>query len=240
MKVTLFVQCLVDIMRPDVAESMVQLFERLGIKVDCPMEQTCCGQIAFNSGYWKEAREAAKHFISLFEKAEVIVAPSGSCVSMVRCHYPKLFSENSSWETRARRISERTYELSQFLVDVMGVIDVNASYHGKVTYHDSCHLLRTLRVKNQPRDLIQRVRGVELIELKDSDRCCGFGGAFSIKFREISTAILEEKVDHILESGADTLVGCDLGCLLNIEGMLTRKKASIKVLHLAELLNSHA
>ncbi|MEW5909494.1 MAG: (Fe-S)-binding protein [Thermodesulfobacteriota bacterium] len=240
MKVTLFVQCLVDLMRPDVAGSMVQIFDRLGIEVECPTEQTCCGQMAFNSGYWKESRGAAKHFISLFEEAEAVVAPSGSCVAMVRHQFPKLFSEDPAWKDRAGRISEKTFEFSQFLVDVLGVTDLNASYKGRVTYHDSCHLLRALRVRNQPRKLIRKVKGVDFIEMKDSDRCCGFGGAFSIKYSEISSAVAEEKVSHILESGADTVVGSDLGCLLNIEGMLRRKRAPVKVLHLAELLNSHA
>jgi L-lactate dehydrogenase complex protein LldE len=239
MKVTLFVQCLVDALLPEAAEGMVQVFKRLGIKVECPTEQTCCGQIAFNSGYRKEARIAAGRFIRIFEHAEAVVAPSGSCVHMVR-RYPELFADDPKQLDRAKRLSEKTFEFSQFLVDVIGIEDVGASYKGKVTYHDSCHLLRGLRIKDQPRRLIKKVRGVEMIEMKDPDRCCGFGGAFSVKYGAISTAVLEEKVAQIIESGADTVVGCDPGCLINMEGMIRRKGLPIKTLHIAELLGRHA
>lgn len=235
-RISLFVQCLVDAIYPDVAEAMVRIFERLGISVAIPVDQTCCGQMAYNSGYSREAKVAAKRFIRIFENAEVIVAPSGSCVNMVSHHYLELFKDENHWLQRARRISDITFELSQFLIDVLGVEDVGARYDGTLTYHDSCHLLRNLKIKEQPRKLIQNVKGLTFLEMKDSDRCCGFGGTFSFKYPEISTAMLEDKVQHIVDSGADGVVGCDVGCLMNMEGMIRRKGLPLKTIHLAQLL----
>jgi L-lactate dehydrogenase complex protein LldE len=235
-RISLFVQCLVDAIYPDVAEAMVRIFERLGISVTIPVDQTCCGQMAYNSGYYREAKVAARRFIRIFENAEVIVAPSGSCVNMVSHHYPELFKDESQWLKRAKRISGMTFELSQFLVDVLGVEDVGARYDGTLTYHDSCHLLRNLKIKEQPRKLIQNVKGATFLEMKDSDRCCGFGGTFSFKYPEISTAMLEDKVQHIVDSGADGVVGCDVGCLMNMEGMIHRKGLPLKTIHMAQLL----
>ena len=217
---------------------MARLLSKLGIEMAYPPDQTCCGQPAYNAGYRKEATAASRHFIRTFERAELIVCPSGSCVNMVRHHYPDLFRDDPVWLERARNVGSRTFELSEYLVDRLGAEDLGASYHGKVTYHDSCHLLHGLGVREQPRRLISRVRGIQFVEMKDSDRCCGFGGSFSLKYEDISSAILEDKVRNIVDSGADTVVGCDMGCLMNIEGMLNRTNPSIRTLHIAQLLSS--
>jgi L-lactate dehydrogenase complex protein LldE len=236
MRVTLFVQCLVDSLYPEVGEAMVALFNRLGISVRVPTNQTCCGQPAFNAGHRKAAGRAAKRFITIFEDAEVIVCPSGSCVAMVRHHYPELFANDPKWLGRAAGIGRKTFELSQYLVDVLGIDDVGACYPGKVTYHDSCHLLRGLGVAEQPRHLIRNIRRTELVEMNASDRCCGFGGTFAVKYPDISVAMVDEKIDNIIASGADTVTGCDISCLMNIQGRLSRIGSPVKTLHLAQLL----
>jgi len=233
--VTLFIQCLVDGIYPEVGEAMVRIFGKLGINLICPTKQTCCGQPALNAGYCREAGVAAKRFIDIFETADVIVCPSGSCVTMVRHHYPRLFDDDP-WLQRARQVAAKTYELTEYLVDVLGVEDLGARYDGTITYHDSCHLLRYLRVKAQPRKLLSKVSGAELIEMYDSDRCCGFGGSFSVKYADISSAMVADKVNNIIASGADTVVGCDMGCLMNIQGMLSRQGSDIKIMHIAQIL----
>lgn len=235
-KITLFIQCLVDAVWPHVAEAMARVLEDLGLTLDCPTDQTCCGQPAFNSGFQREARAAARRFVEIFENAGTIVSPSGSCVHMVRHHYPELFKDELQWRRRVERIAARTYEFTEFLVDVLKVEDLGASYRGRVTYHDSCHLLRGIRVQEQPRRLLRSVKGLELVEMKNSDYCCGFGGAFAVKYPDISTAMVNDKVDHIVNSGAGTVVGCDTGCLLNIAGAVSRRGLSIKTMHIAEIL----
>jgi L-lactate dehydrogenase complex protein LldE len=234
--VTLFIQCLVDGIYPEVAQAMVRIFRGLGIKLSCPTQQTCCGQPAFNSGYQQEARAAARRFIRLFESAETIVCPSGSCVTMVRHHYPELFHNDAAWQQRAVQVASRTYELTQFLVDILGLDDLGAHYDGTVTYHDSCHLLRYLGVKEQPRRLLRKVSGLNFVEMHDSDRCCGFGGAFSFKYGDISAAMAEDKARNVIASGADTVVGCDMGCLMNIQGILSRRGSPVKAMHIAQIL----
>jgi L-lactate dehydrogenase complex protein LldE len=234
--ITLFIQCLIDSLYPEVGMAMVNVFDRLGITMDCPPNQTCCGQPAFNSGYRQEARTAARRFIDIFEDAPLIVCPSGSCVNMVRHHYPELFQNEPRRLSRARKVSAKIFEFTEYLVDILKVDDVGARFEGRITYHDSCHLLRNLGVKQQPRQLIEHVHGAEFVEMKDSERCCGFGGAFSVKYPDISSAILEEKVDNIIAAEVDAVVGCDISCLMNIQGMLNRRKPDIKVLHIAQLL----
>jgi len=234
--VSLFIQCLVDGIYPEVGEAMVQIFRRLGISLACPTNQTCCGQTAYNSGYLQEARVAAQRFISIFESADAIVCPSGSCVTMMRHHYPKLFSADDSWLQRAQRVAAKTFELTEYLVDILEVEDIGAHYNGVITYHDSCHLLRNLRIQEQPRRLLHKVSGAEFIEMHDSDRCCGFGGSFAFKYPDISVAMVQDKVNNIINSGADTVVGCDMGCLMNIQGMLSRKESEIKIMHIAQIL----
>jgi len=235
-RVTLFVQCLVDGIYPEVAEAVVRVFERLGLDVACPTDQTCCGQPAYNTGYHKEAAVAARRFIEIFEPAAVIVCPSGSCVDMVRHHYPALFADDPAWLSRAEAVSGKIYEFSEYMVDVLGVSDLGSTFQGRVTYHDSCHLSRRLGVARQPRTLIRGIAGAELVEMAESNRCCGFGGTFSVKYSEISGAILSDKVDRILDTGADAVVGCDMSCLMNIDGMLSRRNSNVKALHIAQLL----
>ena len=238
-RVTLFVQCLIDSVFPHVGEAMVRVFERLGIELDCPADQTCCGQPAFNSGYHRAARKAARHFIQTFEAAEVIVCPSGSCTDMVRHHYAGLFQDDPAWLARAQRVAGRTYEFSQYLVDVLGVSEVGARFDGTVTYHDSCHLLRNLKVAEQPRQLIAGVAGARFVEMTDADRCCGFGGTFAVKYPDISVGMLEDKVAAIRETGAEAVVGCDMSCLMHIQGMLSRRRIPVRTMHIAELLAGH-
>jgi L-lactate dehydrogenase complex protein LldE len=235
-KITLFIQCLVDTIYPEVAEAMVQVFRRLGISLTCPTDQTCCGQPAFNSGYRRQARIAAKHFIEVFEDSEIIVCPSGSCVNMVRHHYAELFQDSPLWLRRAQDLAGRTYEFSEYLVDILGVEDLGIRFNAKVTYHDSCHLLRGIGVKAQPRVLLANVAGIEFVEMHNSDTCCGFGGSFSIKYSDISNAMVTDKINNIIASGAHVVVGCDMGCLMNIEGKLSRMGSDIKVMHLSQIL----
>lgn len=239
-KVSLFVQCLVDAMQPQIAQAMVDIFSRLHLEVDCPTEQTCCGQMAFNAGHRKEAAIAARHFVAVFENAEVIVCPSGSCTAMVVHHYPELLAADPKWSDRAKQVAAKTYEFTQFVVDILGVEELGARYAGTATYHDSCHLARSLGIREQPRKLLDRIFGLNLVEMEDSDRCCGFGGVFSVKYPEISTALVQDKVKNIVRSGADLVVGCDLGCLMNIQGMLHRQGSNIQAMHIAQLLNSRS
>jgi L-lactate dehydrogenase complex protein LldE len=240
MRVSIFITCLVDQLYPQVGMATANLLTRLGVEVTFNADQTCCGQPAFNSGYHPEARSVAEQMLRLFarelESADYIVAPSGSCVTMIRKYYPELFADNTELKTQAEFVGQRLYELSHFLVEVLGVEDVGSEFEGRVTYHDSCHLLRELGLSRPPRKLINAVRGVEFVELDEAEVCCGFGGTFSVKHPEISAAIAAEKVACIERSRADTVVACDASCLMQIGGMLSRKGSPIRTLHLAELL----
>jgi L-lactate dehydrogenase complex protein LldE len=241
MKVSLFVTCLVDQMWSSVGASTVEVLRRAGCEVEFDDRQTCCAQPAFNTGYRDEARQVAQRFIRIFEesKADAIVSPSGSCTAMVH-HFPELFTGDAEWSERARAIAARTHELSGFLVRVLAIDDVGASWNGKLTWHDACHGLRDLNLRSEPRKLIRKVRGAELVELENSDACCGFGGTFSIKYPEISVAILDQKLEAIERSGVHAVVSGDASCLMQIGGRLSRKGSSVRVLHLAELLASRA
>jgi len=234
--VSLFIPCIVDLLLPEIGEATVSLLRRLGCRLTYHEEQTCCGLFSFNAGFRSEARRMARHFLEVFGEDEVVVSPSGSCVHMVRNRYPELFSDEPEWLDRARSLSGRVYELSQFLVDVLGVGDVGAHYNGRVAYHESCNLLNGLGISEQPKKLIRAVRGAEWVSLKDADVCCGFGGEFSSNYPEISEALVSAKVKNYLESGADLLVLCEPGCLLNIRGYLSRRHPDKTVLHLAEFL----
>jgi L-lactate dehydrogenase complex protein LldE len=237
-RVAFFVPCLVDAFFPEVAEAAVAVLQKIGYTVSCPAGQTCCGQPAFNAGYRGEATVAAERFIAIFEDQPLIVTPSGSCAAMVKQHYPALFAGKTAWLDRARRVAEKTYEFCQFLVDVAGVTDVGARFEGKVTYHASCHLLNSLGIDKQPRRLIANVSGLDFVEMAEADRCCGFGGTFSVKYPEISGALVQAKVETILASGAGTVTGADMGCLMNIKGRLSRLKNPVRVLHIAQILAS--
>ena len=240
MRVSLFITCIVDQFFPQAGEAVVETLTRLGVEVDFNPAQTCCGQPAFNTGYRTEARRVAAQMLDLFEAeltwADYIVAPSGSCVAMVRKFYPELFADEPRQQARVRRVGERIYEFSQFLVNVLGVEDVSASLNGRVTYHDSCHLLRELGVSSEPRRLIASVGRAEFVEMDRADACCGFGGTFSVRFPELSTAIAEEKVASIERTRAATVVACDAGCLMQIAGLLARRGSDVQCLHIAELL----
>jgi len=241
MKVSLFVTCLVDQMWTSVGAGTVAVLRRVGCDVEFDNRQTCCGQPAFNTGYRDEARQVAQRFIRIFEesKADAIVSPSGSCTAMVH-HYPELFAGDKEWEPRARAMATRTHELSAFLVRVLKIADVGASWSGKLTWHDACHGLRDLNLKNEPRTLIRNVRGVELVELENAEACCGFGGTFSVKYPEISVAILDQKIEAIERSGVHAVVSGDASCLMQIGGRLSRNRSKVRVMHLAELLASQS
>ncbi|MBI3950532.1 MAG: (Fe-S)-binding protein [Acidobacteria bacterium] len=238
MKVSLFITCLVDQFAPQVGVSMVRVLQRLGVKLDFPADQTCCGQPAYNTGFHSEARSLAERFIRIFEHSEYVVAPSGSCASMVKTFYPDLFKNDAAMLERAKALAARTYEFSEFLVNVLGVEDVGARYDGKVALHQSCHLLRELNVRNEPLRLLKAIRGIQLVELERADVCCGFGGLFSIKYPQISGGILQEKVETIKRSGADVVVASDVGCLMHIAGGLSRQRIPVRTMHIAELLAS--
>ena len=237
MKVSLFVTCLVDQLWTSVGVSAVEVLRRVGCEVEFDSRQTCCGQPAFNTGYRNEAREVAKRFIQIFEEssADAIVSPSGSCTAMVR-HYPELFSDDSEWLKRAQAVAGRTHEFSSFLVNVLKVEDVGAEWTGRLTWHDACHGLRDLNLKSEPRRLIRNVRKAEFVELDNADSCCGFGGTFSVKYPEISVAILDQKIEAIERAGVAAVVSGDASCLMQIGGRLSRKGSKVRVMHLAELL----
>ena len=234
-KVTLFIPCFVDQLVPQVAVDMVTVLRRAGYDIEYPEEQTCCGQPAFNTGFWEDARPVAERFVRIFRQADTIVCPSGSCAAMVRCFYPELLKA-SAWRADGIALGKRLFEFSEFLVDVAGVADVGASFPHRVTYHDSCHLLRELHIQQQPRALLRQVRGLELVELPSAEECCGFGGAFSVKFPAISGAMGEVKAANIAASGAEYVTACDPSCLLHMEGVLRRQRARAYTLHLASIL----
>ena len=234
-RVALFVTCLVDLMRPSVGFAAVKLLEDAGCAVEVPV-QTCCGQPAYNSGDRGTTRDLAERMIDSFRGYDYVVAPSGSCAGMIRTHYPELFADDPNWLPKAHALGAKTYELTAFLVDVLGVTEVDAAFDGVVTYHDACSGLRELGVRAQPRLLLKSVDGLELVELADSDVCCGFGGTFAVKYADISTAIVAEKTQHVLATGADTLLAGDLGCLMNMAGKLSRDGQPIAVRHVAEVL----
>ena len=231
--------CIVDQMWSSVGASTVEVLERAGCAVEFDERQTCCGQPAFNTGYRAEARQVAQRFIELCEQseAEAIVSPSGSCTAMVH-HYRSLFADDEGWQKRARAVAGRTYELSSFLVRVLKVEDLGARFPGRVTWHDACHGLRELNLRDEPRRLIKHVRETELVELENSDTCCGFGGTFSVKYPEISTAIVDQKIEAIERAGVDAVISGDASCLMQIGGRLSRVGSRVRVMHLAELLAS--
>jgi len=236
-KITLFIPCFVDLCFPKTGIAMVQIFERLGHSVDYRPEITCCGQPAFNSGYWEEARPVAERTLDLLGDAEVIVSASGSCGAMLRVFYGELF-HGTSRELAAKELALKCFEFSEFLVDQLGVTDLGARFPGKATFHDGCHGLRELGVKSQPRKLLENVRDLELVEMKEAESCCGFGGTFAAKFPAISTAMGEVKCASAVETGADFIISNDSSCLMQIQGLLDRQGGKLKTLHIAEVLAS--
>jgi L-lactate dehydrogenase complex protein LldE len=233
--VGLFVTCLADLFRPSVAFAAARLLEAAGCRVHVPL-QSCCGQPAYNAGDRQDAAVLARQVISTFEGFDYVVTPSGSCAGMIRRHYPELFKGDPKWVTRAAGLAAKTFELTQFLAEVVKSVPVTAHWAGLATYHDACAGLRELAIKAAPRALLDKVEGLELAELQQPEECCGFGGTFCVKYGEISTDILDRKVDDVLATGADLLLAGDLGCLFNMAGRLQRRGAEIEVRHVAEVL----
>ncbi len=237
MRLALYVTCLVDLMRPSVGFATLRLLESAGCEVVVPEGQTCCGQPAWSAGNRALAIDLAKKAIAELEAYDHVVVPSGSCTDQVRNVYPQLLADDPVWAVRATTVAGRTHELTSFLVDVLKQPDLTSQFTGSVTYHDSCKGLRALGIKQQPRALLMKVAGAELKEMADCEECCGFGGAFSVKFGDVSTRIVDRKCDSIAAVGADAVVGGDLGCLMNIEGRLRRRgDETTRVLHIAEVL----
>ena len=237
-KASLFVTCIIDQLYPQVGVSVVRVLRRLGVEVDFPLEQTCCGQPLYNAGFTRQSRKLAKRVLGSFQDSRYVVVPSGSCAAMIREFYQDLFRHDSTLLGQAQELSSKVYEFSEYLVKVLGVEDVNAQFPGAATYHPSCHLLREVGVRDEPLKLLGLVEGLELRELPLAETCCGFGGTFAIKFPHISEAMLADKVANVMSTGADTLVSCDMGCLMHIEGALSRQGAAVRARHLAEVLDT--
>lgn len=235
MKVSLMVTCLGDALFPQVGVATVNLLRRLGMDVDFPGRQTCCGQPHFNSGYRPGAQELARHTIRSFDNGRTVVVPSGSCAAMVKLEYPELFHDDRVWQGRAQELAQRTRELSDFLVNDLELDDVGARFEGRVTYHMACHL-RGLGLEREPERLLRKVRGIHLVPLERSDECCGFGGSFAVRFPQVSGAMVVDKATFIEKTAADAVVTTDAGCLMNISGCLHRRKSKVRTLHLAEVL----
>lgn len=236
--IQLMITCLIDTLYPEIGEAVVRVLERAGVEVAFPAGQTCCGQPAFNAGMRQQATPLAQRTIQIFEATTgSVIVPSGSCAAMIRHGYLELFADDPVWLERARRLASRTYELSEFLIDILGMAELGAEFAGRLTYHRSCHLLRDLGVDQQPLTLLRAVKKAELVDLAGADECCGFGGVFSIEHPEISSAMLQRKLDNIIASGAERVVTCDAGCLTNINGGLHRLGLSPRAVHIAEILD---
>jgi L-lactate dehydrogenase complex protein LldE len=240
MRVALFATCLVDAMQPQVARATVAVLERLGHEVAFPMEQSCCGQMHTNTGYPREALRLVRHHVEVFAPYEAVVTPSGSCAGSIRHQHVMLArgAGDADLVERAGEVARKTYELSEFLVDVLGVEDVGATYPHRVTFHQTCHAMRMLRVGDRPLRLLRKVRGIRLVELPDAEQCCGFGGTFALKNADTSTAMLADKMRAVLDTGAEVCTAGDASCLLHIGGGLSRLRTGVKTVHLAEILAS--
>ena len=237
MNVQLFIPCFVDQLYPDTAFNMIKVLEKAGCTVRYNAEQTCCGQPAFNAGFWNEAKSVCSKFIKDFSGSDIIVAPSASCVGFVRNYYGKLF-ENSSVHNEVKDLGKRIFEFSEFMIEILKVDNVGAELKGKATYHDSCAGLRECKIKEEPRKLLSKVKGLELTELKDVETCCGFGGTFAVKFEAISVAMGEQKVENALATGAEYLISTDHSCLMHLQGYIKQKGYNLKTMHLADVLAS--
>lgn len=237
-KVQLFITCLIDALYPETGESVVSVLQKTGLQVDFPRDQTCCGQPAFNAGMRPQAQHMAENTIRILENCPGdIVIPSGSCTGMIKHGYEELFAADFEWLERARAVADRSYEFTQYLVDVVGVDDINAKFPKKVSYHASCHLLRDLQIDEQPQRLLAQVAGAEIIPLPKREECCGFGGLFSIEYPEISKEMLDRKIENFIRSDAPVLVSCDAGCVAHINGGLHRRGFSQRAVHIAEILD---
>ena len=237
MTIQLFIPCFVDQLYPQTAMNMVKVLEKAGVEVQYNTGQTCCGQPAFNAGFRDEARDVCTKFLKDFSGADYVVAPSASCVGFVRNYYSTLFN-NSSLHNEVRDLGKRTYEFSAFLVNILGIQDLGASLYGKATYHDSCAALRECHIREEPRKLLSRVRGLQLLEMIDTETCCGFGGSFAVKFESISVAMADQKVTNALATGADYIISTDLSCLMHLDGYIRHKGLPIRAMHIADVLAS--
>jgi L-lactate dehydrogenase complex protein LldE len=237
MRVQLFIPCFIDQLYPETAFNMVKVLEKATCEVVYNTNQTCCGQPAFNAGFWDEAREVAAKFMNDFNNTDYIVAPSASCVGFVKNYYSKLFS-NSSSHNKMKDVGKRIYEFTSFLTDVLKIYNFGAQLKAKATYHDSCAALRECNIKEGPRKLLNNVKGLELVEMADNETCCGFGGTFAVKFEAISIAMADQKVNHALASGAEYIISTDSSCLLHLDGYIKAKLLPIKTIHIADVLVS--
>ncbi len=237
MIVDIFIPCFIDQLYPEAGFNMVKVLEKVGCAVNYNPEQTCCGQPAFNAGYWAEAREVGEKFIKEFQNDRYIVSPSASCVGMIKNYYPEMF-HNSVLHNELKNVQKNIFEFSDFLVNVLKITDIGASLDGVATYHDSCAGLREYGIKHEPRVLLEKVRGLEIREMKDTDTCCGFGGSFSVKFEPIAVSMGEQKVQNAIETGAKYMISTDSSCLMHMEGYIKKKNIDLKVMHLADVLAS--
>lgn len=234
MKVSLFIPCLTEHFYPQSGISMVKVFKHFGVNVEYVEDQTCCGQPAFNSGYSDEVVPVAEKFIKLFKDKEYVVAPSGSCVAFVK-HYYRELDINKNLKPEIQQLSGKIFEFTEFLTDILKIESIGGEFNHKVTYHDSCHPLRELQIYDQPRRLIKSIKNIDFVEMEKPDTCCGFGGTFSVKYEDVSVAMVERKCRYIEESGAEFCVGADSSCLMNIDGYLKKNKKKPKVIHIADL-----
>jgi L-lactate dehydrogenase complex protein LldE len=237
MKVQLFIPCFIDQLYPQVAFNTVKVLEKAGCTVAYNTQQTCCGQPAFNAGFWGESKDVCTKFVQDFDGADYIVSPSASCAGFVRNNYGKLF-ENNAFQSPAKKVSSQIFELSEFLVKVLAVTELGASFNGKATFHDSCAGLRECNIKAEPRALLSQVNGLELVEMNDTETCCGFGGSFAVKYDTISVAMADQKIDHAIATEAEYIISTDMSCLMHLDGRINFNGQQIKVIHLADVLAS--
>lgn len=237
MKASIFITCICDMFYPHVGEAMCRILEHTGVKLDFPQQQICCGQPALNSGQWNDAREVGRTVLKAFKSSEYVVAPAGSCISAIREYFPVLYAKEPDNKVRSEELAAKLFEFSEFMVKILKIEDIGATLPQKVTYHPSCHSSRLLGIDPYVHALLKNVKGLEYIELPQAENCCGFGGTFSVKMPEISEAMVDEKVNNILKTQADILVGTDMSCLMNITGRLRKQGSNMKVMHIAELLD---
>ena len=237
MKVQLFIPCFIDQLYPQVAFNTVKVLEKAGCTVAYNTQQTCCGQPAFNAGFWGESKDVCTKFVQDFDGADYIVSPSASCAGFIRNNYGKLF-ENNAFQSPAKKVSSQIFELSEFLVKILGITELGASFNGKATFHDSCAGLRECNIKAEPRALLSQVTGLELVEMNDTETCCGFGGSFAVKYDTISVAMADQKIDNAIATEAEYIISTDMSCLMHIDGRINHNGQQIKVIHLADILAS--
>jgi L-lactate dehydrogenase complex protein LldE len=235
MKVQLFIPCFIDQLYPQVAFNTVKILEKAGCTVAYNTQQTCCGQPAFNAGFWGESKDVCTKFVQDFDGADYIVSPSASCAGFIRNNYGKLF-ENNAFQSPAKKVSSQIFELSEFLVKILNVTNLGASFIGKATFHDSCAGLRECNIKAEPRALLSQVEGLELVEMNDNETCCGFGGSFAVKYDTISVAMADQKIDNAIATEAEYIISTDMSCLMHIDGRINHNGQQIKVIHLADIL----